>query len=94
VIIRAIGPSLTGITNVLADPTLELHDGNGTVLISNDNWKDDANQAALITATGMPPQNDLESAIVTTIPPGPYTAIVAGKNGGTGVGVAEVYHLP
>jgi hypothetical protein len=93
VIIRAIGPSLTGITNVLADPTLELHDGNGTVLISNDNWQEDANQAALIAATGMQPQNDLEAAIVTALPPGSYTAIVAGRNDGAGVAVAEVYHL-
>jgi hypothetical protein len=94
VIIRAIGPSLTGIPNVLADPTLELHDSNGTILMSDDNWKDDANQAAQIMATGIPPQNDFESAIVTTLPPGAYTAIVAGKNGGTGVAVVEVYHLP
>jgi aspartate 1-decarboxylase len=94
VVVRAIGPSLTGIANLLADPTLALHDGNGTVLISNDNWKDNPNQAAQITATGLQPQNDFESAIITTLAPGPYTAIVAGKNGGTGVAVAEVYHLP
>jgi hypothetical protein len=94
VIIRAIGPSLKGIANVLADPTLELYDSNGTLLMSDDNWKDDASQAAQIIATGIQPQNDLESAIVTTLPPGAYTAIVAGKNGGTGVAVAEVYHLP
>jgi hypothetical protein len=94
VIIRAIGPSLTGVTNVLADPTLDLHDNNGTLLMSNDNWKDDAIQAAQIIATGLPPQDDFESAIVTTLPPGAYTAIVAGKNGVTGVAVAEVYHLP
>lgn len=94
VIIRALGPSLTGVANVLADPTLALHDSNGTLLMSNDNWRDDASQAAQIIATGIPPQNDLESAIVTTLPAGPYTAIVEGKNGGTGVAVAEVYHLP
>ena len=94
VAVRAIGPSLTGIANVLANPTLELHDGNGTLLISNDNWKDDANQAAEIVAAQMAPQNDLESAVVTTLPPGQYTAIIAGNNGGTGVGLAEVYHLP
>jgi hypothetical protein len=93
VIIRAVGPSLTGITNVLADPTLALRDNNGTLLMSNDNWRDDASQAAQIIATGMPPQNDLESAIVMTLPPGPYTAVVEGKNGGNGVAVAEVYHL-
>ena len=93
VAVRAIGPSLNGIANILEDPTLELHDGNGSALISNDNWKDDAAQAAEITAAGMAPQNDSESALVTTLPPGQYTAIVAGKNGGTGVAVAEVYHL-
>jgi hypothetical protein len=94
VAIRAIGPSLTGINNVLSDPTLELHNSNGTLLMSDDNWKDDASQVALITAAGMAPQNDFEAAIVTTLPPGAYTAIVAGKDGGTGVAVAEVYHLP
>jgi hypothetical protein len=94
VIIRAIGPSLTGIPNVLADPTLKLYDSNGTLLMSNDNWKDDASQAAQIIATGLSPGSDLESAIVTTLPPGAYTAIVAGKDGGTGVALAEVYHLP
>jgi hypothetical protein len=95
VLIRAIGPSLSGsgITNVLADPTLELHDANGAMMITDDNWKDDAAQAVEITATGLPPQNDLESAIVTTVTPAPYTAIVAGKNGGTGVALAEVYPL-
>jgi hypothetical protein len=94
VIIRAIGPSLTGVANALADPTLDLYDDNGTLLISDDNWQDDASQAAEIIATGIPPQNDLESAIVTTLPPGAYTAIVAGKDGGTGVALVEVYHLP
>lgn len=94
VIVRAIGPSLTGIPDVLADPALDLYDGNGTLLISNDNWKDDASEAAEIIATGMPPQNDLEAAIVITLPPGAYTAIVEGKDGGTGVALAELYHLP
>jgi hypothetical protein len=95
VIIRAIGPSLAGqgVTNILADPTVELHDANGTLLILNDNWQDDATQAVLITASGLAPRNDLESAISATLPPGAYTAIVAGRNGGTGVGLLEVYHL-
>jgi hypothetical protein len=62
--------------------------------MSDDNWQDDATQAAEIIATGIPPQNDLESAIVTSLVPGAYTAIVAGKNGSTGVALAEVYHLP
>jgi hypothetical protein len=93
VAIRAIGPSLAGISNVLADPTLELHDGNGTILLSNDNWKDDATQAAALMANGMAPSNDFESAMITALPPGQYTALVAGTNGTTGVAVAEVYHL-
>ena len=96
VIIRAIGPSLTqtGIGNALADPTLELRDGNGAVLMVNDNWQDDSNQAAQVTAAGVPPTNALESAIATSLLPGPYTAIVAGKNGGTGIGLVEVYNIP
>jgi type VI secretion system secreted protein VgrG len=91
--VRAIGPSLNGINNVLANPTLDVRDGNGTMLMSNDNWKDDSNQAAEIAAAGMSPQNDFESAIVLSLPPGQYTAIVAGKDSSTGVAVAEVYHL-
>src|SRR5688572_1365589 len=93
VVIRAIGPSLTGIANLLGDPTLALHDANGAIITSNDNWQDDAVQAAEIAAAGMSPQNDFESAIVTTLPVGQYTAIIAGKDAGTGVAVAEVYHL-
>lgn len=93
VAVRALGPSLTGITNVLVNPTLELRDINGAMLISNDNWTDDASQAAELVAAGMSPSNNLESAVVTTLPPGQYTAIVAGNNAGTGVGLVEVYHL-
>jgi hypothetical protein len=93
VIIRAIGPSLTSIPNVLADPTLDLYDSNGTLLLSNDNWKDDAGQAAELLASGVAPRNDLESAMIMTLPPGAYTAVVSGKDGGMGVAIAEVYHL-
>ena len=93
VAVRAIGPSLTGINNVLANPTLELRDANGALLASNNNWKDDANQAAELVAMGMAPQDDFESALTMRLPPGQYTAIVAGKDAGTGVAVAEVYHL-
>jgi hypothetical protein len=93
VAVRAIGPSLTGIANVLADPTLELHNVNGTLIMSDDNWTDDASQAAQLAAAGMAPQNNSEAALITSLPPGPYTAIVAGKNGTSGVAVAEVYHL-
>ena len=99
VIVRAIGPSLIpfGISNALVDPTLELHNGDGTMVIKNDNWKiDDStgqSQEAAIRATTLQPSNDLESAILATLPPGPYTAIVAGKGGGTGVGLVEAYNL-
>ena len=96
VVVRAIGPSLaaSGITNPLLDPTLEVHDNNGALVIGNDNWQDDANQAAQIQASGLAPGNALESAVATSLLPGTYTAIVAGKNGGVGVGVVEVYNLP
>ncbi len=94
-IVRAIGPSLAavGVTNPLADPTLALHDSNGALLAYNDNWQDDPSQAAQIQASGLAPKNALESAIVRTLPPGNYTAIVAGKNGGTGVALVEAYDL-
>jgi glucose/arabinose dehydrogenase len=96
VIVRAIGPSLlqSGVSNALADPTLELRDSNGTLLLANDNWQNDPNQAAQITASGLAPGNPLESAIATSLFPGAYTVIVGGNNGGTGIGLAEIYHIP
>jgi glucose/arabinose dehydrogenase len=96
VVVRGLGPSLaqSGITNPLLDPTLELHDNNGTLLIGNDNWQDDASQAARISSAGLAPANPVESAVFASLLPGTYTAIVAGKNGGTGVGLVEVYNLP
>lgn len=94
VIIRAIGPSLAQFGNRLADPTLELRDGNGGLLRFDDNWQDDPNQAAQITAAGLAPSNPLESAIAADLLPGHYTAIVAGKNGGTGIGLVEIYTNP
>jgi hypothetical protein len=92
VIVRAIGPSLGnfGVQGALANPTLELHEPDGTV-ISNDDWKDD--QQLEIEATGLQPSNDLESAIVETLAPGAYTAIVQGKDGTTGIGLVEAYDL-
>jgi hypothetical protein len=91
-----MGPSLveSGVTNPLLDPTLELRDNNGALLIANDNWQDDASQAAQVSANGLAPGDPLESAIATSLVPGTYTAIVAGKSGGTGVGLVEVYNLP
>jgi plastocyanin len=93
IILRAIGPSLAafGISNPLADPVLELHGADGSLITSNDNWKD--TQQPEIEASGIPPQNDLESAIVTTLAPDSYTAIVSGKDGATGVGLVEGYDL-
>lgn len=89
VLIRGLGPSLP-LSGVLPDPILELHDSN-TTLATNDNWKD--SQQAEIEATGIPPGNDLEAAIVRTLNPGSYTAVLRGKNNGTGVGLVEVYDL-
>ena len=96
VIVRAIGPSLSqsGLSNVLADPTLELYDGNGALLQSNDNWQDDADQAARISAASLAPSNSLESAISASLAPGNYTAIVRGKNNGIGIVIVEVYSFP
>lgn len=91
VVVRGIGPSLAafGVTNPLVDPMLELHDGNGATIDSNDDWK--SNQAA-VQATGLQPSNDAEAAmLVSNLAPGGYTAILRGKNGGVGVGVLEVY---
>ena len=96
VLIRAIGPSLANaippVPGALPDPTLELHDSNGSTLASNDNWKD--TQEAEIIASTVPPTDDFESAIVATLAPGAYTAIVAGQGGLTGVALVEVYRLP
>jgi hypothetical protein len=95
VAVRGIGPSLSrfGLSPVLADPTLELHDSNGALLIANDDWQDDAISAAQLTAFGLAPQDPKESAIFASLPPGTYTGIVAGKNGGVGIGLVEVYNV-
>jgi hypothetical protein len=90
--VRGLGPSL-GVNPPLADPTLELHDGNGATLVANDNWQDDPASAAQLTSFGLAPQNPNESGIVASLPPGNFTAIVAGKNGGTGIGLVEVYNV-
>lgn len=90
VIVRAIGPSLP-LSGVLGDPTLELRDGNGALLANNNNWRD--NQEAEIQATGIPPTNDLEAAIVQNLNAGNYTAIVRGVNNTTGIAVVEAYAL-
>jgi N-acetylneuraminic acid mutarotase len=93
-IVRAIGPSLvnSGITNPLQNPTLELHDQMGALIISNDNWTDAPNKQEIINS-GLAPTNNLESAILTSLNPGNYTAIVRGVNNGTGVALVEGYDL-
>ena len=93
VLLRAIGPSLAnfGVADALQDPVLELHDGQGTILSSNDDWQD--TQEAEIAATGLAPSGLSESAILQSLAPGNYTAIVSGKNATTGVALVEAYHL-
>ncbi|MEY2488418.1 MAG: hypothetical protein QOC70_360 [Verrucomicrobiota bacterium] len=93
IIIRGIGPSLAGlgVPDALANPTLELRDSHGALIRSNDNWMDDPAQRALIMAAGLAPTNPLESAMAETLPPGQYTALLAGVNNGTGNGLVEVY---
>jgi hypothetical protein len=95
IVVRAIGPSLTqaGINNALSNPTLELFDNNGQRVAFNDNWGDDSNQASQLQALNIAPSNAAESAIVTTLPPGLYTAVVAGQGGGVGIGLIEVYAI-
>jgi hypothetical protein len=96
VLVRALGPSLgTGpnpLAGVLANPVLELHDGSGNLLSSNDDWVNSPQQSA-IAASGLAPSSPLESAILATLSPGNYTAIVRGVNNTTGIGLAEAYDL-
>jgi hypothetical protein len=102
VIIRAIGPELTqyGVPNALANPTLELHDSTGALIASNDSWQHTiiggiitSDQVAAIRASGHAPADPRESAIITFLPPGNYTAIVRGVNNTTGVALIEVYDI-
>ena len=101
-IVRAIGPELTpfGIPNALADPTLELRNGAGALIASNDNWQTTviggiitSNQVSAIQDSGHAPTQPSESAIIVTLPPGNYTAIVRGGNNSIGVALVEVYDL-
>ena len=93
VVVRAIGPSLAGfgLTGVLSDPMLEVYNGNGTLLSQDDDWRMDQEQALI--DTGLAPTDDREAALLMTLQPGAYTAIVRGKSDGVGVGVVEVYNL-
>ena len=93
VVVRALGPSLAtlGVSGALADPTLELHDSNGALVTSNDNWAD--TQALDLQAAALAPTDPLESATLGWLTPGAYTAIVRGNGAQTGVGLIEVYCL-
>jgi hypothetical protein len=93
--VRGLGPSLSqfGLSPVLADPTLELHDNNGATLITNDDWTSDPVSAANLVLFNLAPSDPKEAAIFTSLPPGTFTAILAGKNGGTGIGTLEIYNL-
>jgi hypothetical protein len=98
VVVRAIGPSLGafGITDPLADPVLELHNGDGDLIAMNDNWETDPepdNYSAEVEAAELAPSDPSESAIYANLVPGLYTAIVSGKDATTGVGLVEVYHV-
>ncbi len=92
-LVRALGPSLQAnhIANALGDPTLELRDQNGMLLASNDNWRDTQEQE--ISDTGLAPSDNVEAALITTLPPGSSTAVVQGRNGATGIALLEVYSL-
>ena len=94
VLFRGIGPSLAGfgVANALQDPTIELHDGQGAVLETNDNWQDSPNKQAIIETT-IPPGDTRESAILRSLLPGAYTAILRGSGNSTGIGVVEAYRL-
>ena len=89
VIARALGPTVT-LPGALQDPTLELHD-NAAVISANDDWKQ--TQQSDIEATGLPPTDDRESAILRWVPPTPYTAVLRGKDSSTGIGLLEIYDV-
>ena len=93
VVVRGLGPSLAaaGVSNPMADPTLELRSANGTLLASNNDWKD--SQETDIEATGLAPSKPVESAILVTLPPGSFTAILSGANDSSGNGLIEFYNI-
>jgi hypothetical protein len=96
ILARALGPTLSdfGVPGALADPTLDLVNSNGAVIRSNNNWKDDPQQRAQIEAAGLAPGHDEEAALVETVAPGAYTAVVRGSGQATGVGLVEAYNIP
>jgi hypothetical protein len=93
IVIRGLGPSLAaaGITNPLSNPALELRNGDGVLIAANNDWRDDPVQAAKIVAAGLAPPDNREAALAVTLPPGRYTALLAGENNSVGIGLVEVY---
>jgi len=93
VMVRAIGPSLTnfGVAGALPDPILELHAADGSLIYENDDWRGDQEQQILDSA--LAPTDDREAAIIATLPPGNYTAVIHGKGNDQGVALIEVYNL-
>lgn len=91
VVLRAMGPSLQGLDDALADPILELRDAAGDLITANDDWRDNAESASELTTIGLAPAEDAESALIITLLPGQYTAIVRGSNGMTGTALVEAY---
>jgi hypothetical protein len=93
ILVRVLGPTLGdfGVPSFLADPTLELVNSSGTTIRSNDNWK--SSQRPEIEASNLAPSHDEEAALIETVAPGAYTAIVRGSGRTTGVGLVEVYNI-
>lgn len=93
VIVRALGPSLSGsLAGAIANPTLEMYNSSGTIIASNDDWGSSPQKSEIVAST-VPPDHPLESAVVVTLAPGSYTAIVRGVDGGTGVGLVQLFDL-
>ncbi|CAN5174612.1 hypothetical protein BH20VER2_BH20VER2_00010 [soil metagenome] len=92
-VVRGVGPSLTAaaITEPLDDPTLEVRDSQGALVAANDDWR--SAQEAEIIASTLAPLHEKEAAVVLQLPPGPYTALLRGSRGGTGIGLLEAYRL-
>jgi hypothetical protein len=91
ILVRAIGPSLEG-ADALANPLVEVYDSGGKLITTNDNWNTSVQQGEIV-ATGIPPTDTRESALIATLAPGNYTAVVRGADGGVGLGLVEVYDL-
>jgi hypothetical protein len=93
IVVRGIGPSLAavGVANALADPRLELRDGDGALVASNNDWQDNPAAAGELIAANLSPTNSLEAGLAVTLPPSLYTALLSGANNSAGIGLVEVY---